>query len=80
MAAPSFNFQLTVNNALKVYHKRNNNDLILHPLAAQLQTCNSPTDLLAVLREPGQFSKDTDLASGPDERAKGLNQSLSGED
>ena len=80
MAAPSFNFQLIINNALKVYHKRTKNDLILHPLAAQLQTCNSPTDILALLREPGPFSKVTDLAPGPAEGAKGLNQSRSGED
>ena len=72
MAAPSFNFQLIINNTSKVYYNRTKNDLILHPLAAQLQTCDSHTDILAVLREPGQFSKDTDLAPGPAEGAKGL--------
>ncbi|KAF8487489.1 hypothetical protein DFH94DRAFT_28938 [Russula ochroleuca] len=45
------NFQLIFNNALKTYQKRTKNDLLLHPLAAQLQTCDSPSDILAVLQE-----------------------------
>ena len=48
------NFQLIFNNALKAYHKRTKNDLLLHPLAAQLQTCDSPGDILAVLQEQVQ--------------------------
>ena len=49
--ASSFNFQLIINDALKVYHKRTKNDILLHPLAAQLQACNSPSDILAVLQQ-----------------------------
>ena len=63
-AASSFDFQLIINNALEVYHKRTKNDLLLHPLAAQLQTCESPTDVLAVLRQ----------------QVQGLDQSRSGDD
>jgi hypothetical protein len=48
------NFQLIINDALKVYHKRTKNDLLLHPLAAQLQTCHSPSDILAVLQQQVQ--------------------------
>ena len=50
-SSSSSNFQLILDNALKVYQKRTKNDLLLHPLAAQLQTCDSPTDILAVLQQ-----------------------------
>ena len=44
-------FRLIINDALKVYRKRTKNDLLLHPLATELQTCQSPTDVLAVLQQ-----------------------------
>ena len=47
----SSNFQLVVNNALDKYKKRTKNDLIAHPLAAQLQSCNSPSAILVVLQQ-----------------------------
>ena len=50
----SSNFQAIINNALKVYNKRTKNDLLLHPLAAQIQTCVSPADVLAVLQQQVQ--------------------------
>ena len=43
------NFQLILSNALDKYKKRTKNDLITHPLAAQLQSCDSPNEILAVL-------------------------------
>jgi hypothetical protein len=63
-AASSSNFQLIFNNALKAYEKRTKRDLVAHPLAAELQDCNSPTKILAVLHQ----------------QARGLEQSLSGDD
>ena len=48
------NFQLIINNALEKYKKRTKNDLITHPLAAQLQSCNSPNAILAVLQQQVQ--------------------------
>ena len=60
----STNFQLIINNALKVYEKRTKNDLVAHPLASQLQACNSPNDILAVLQQ----------------QVQGLDQSRSGDD
>jgi hypothetical protein len=48
------NYQLVINNALKAYEKRTNNDLLSHPLATQLQNCNSPGDILTVLHEQVQ--------------------------
>jgi len=50
-ASSSSNFQQIINNALKAYEKRTKNDLLAHPLAAQLQACHSPDAILAVLRE-----------------------------
>ena len=47
----SSNFQLIFDNALKLYKKRTNNDLLKHPLANRLQSCNSPATILAVLQE-----------------------------
>ena len=49
--ASSPNFQLIFNNALEAYKKRTKNDLLAHPLAAQLKTCNSPSDVLRVLQQ-----------------------------
>ena len=45
------NFQQIINNALKAYEKRTKNDLLAHPLAAQLQACNSPDAILALLQK-----------------------------
>jgi len=50
-ASSSSNFQQIFNNALKVYEKRTKNDLLLHPLAAQLQACDSPSAILSVLQK-----------------------------
>ena len=53
-ASSSSNFQLIINNALKAYEKRTKNDLLAHPLAAQLQACDSPGAILAVLQQQVQ--------------------------
>ncbi|KAI0275754.1 hypothetical protein BGY98DRAFT_1178154 [Russula aff. rugulosa BPL654] len=60
----SSNFQLIFDNALKVYEKRTKKDLLAHPLAAELQYCDSPTKILAVLHR----------------QVQGLDQSLSSDD
>jgi hypothetical protein len=46
----SSNFQLIFDDALKVYETRTKKDLRTHPLAAQLQRCNSPSSILEVLQ------------------------------
>ena len=54
VAAPessSYNFQVVINNALKAYEKRTKQNLLLHPLASQLQSCVSPGDIIAVLQQ-----------------------------
>ena len=48
------NFQIIFNNALDTYKNRTRNDLRAHPLAVQLQTCNSPSAIIAVLQEKVQ--------------------------
>jgi hypothetical protein len=58
----SNNYQLIINNALKVYEKRTKQDLLAHPLASQLQTCNSPANILAILQQHVQ---------GPDQSRSG---------
>jgi hypothetical protein len=50
----SSNFQLIINNALDEYKKRTRNDLVAHPLSTQLQSCNSPSAVLAVLQQQVQ--------------------------
>ena len=43
---------------MKSYERKTKKDLVTHPLMAQLQACNSPTDILAVLRTQ-QFEQST---------------------
>jgi hypothetical protein len=49
--ASSLNFQLIFNNALKAYEKRTKSDLLAHPLSAQLQACDSPSAILAIIHQ-----------------------------
>ncbi|KAF8492083.1 hypothetical protein F5888DRAFT_1860114 [Russula emetica] len=48
------NFQVIFNNALKAYERRTKKDLLAHPLAAQLQNCDSPSSILLVLQQQVQ--------------------------
>src|SRR5580658_5785072 len=50
----SSNFQTIFNNALKAYERRTKKDLLAHPLAAQLQTCDSHSSILIVLQQQVQ--------------------------
>ncbi len=53
-ASSSSNFQLIFNNALKEYERRTKKDLLAHPLAAELQNCNSPRKILDVFQQQVQ--------------------------
>jgi hypothetical protein len=53
-ASSSSNFQLIIDNALKAYEKRTKSDLLAHPLASQLQACDSPNAILVVLQQQVQ--------------------------
>jgi len=48
------NFQLIINNALDTYKKRTRKDLPAHPLATELQSCDTPSAILAVLQQQVQ--------------------------
>jgi hypothetical protein len=61
----SANFQAIFNAALKAYEKKTNKDPFLHPVAAQLQACKSPDDILAILQEK---VKEFDKSRSADER------------
>ena len=50
-SSSSSNFQLIINNALDTYKRRTKNDLLAHPLAVKLQSCNTPSAILDVLQE-----------------------------
>ena len=64
-ASTSSNFQSIFDAALKAYEKKTKKDLLAHPLAAQLQSCNTPSDILAVLQDK---ANELDQSMGADER------------
>jgi len=45
------NFQLIINNALDAYKKRTKNDLLALPLLTELESCSSPSAILATLEQ-----------------------------
>ena len=49
-ATSSPKFQSIFDTALKEYQRRTKNDLLTHPLATQLQECDSPSSVRAVLQ------------------------------
>ena len=54
----SNNFRTIFVAAMKAYEKKTKTDLLTHPLATQLQSCNSSSDILAVLHEKvNEFDK-----------------------
>src|SRR6266702_1049768 len=50
-AAASSRFQAVFNAALRSYEQQTKKDLIAHPLASQLQTCDSTSAIPAVLQD-----------------------------
>ena len=50
----SSNFQPIFDNALKAYKKRTKKDLPTHPLAHQLEACESSSSILGVLQQQVQ--------------------------
>ena len=64
-ATPSSNFQLIFNIAVRAYEKQTKKDLLSHPLACQLQKCDSPASIISVLQSQVD---DLDKARKSDER------------
>jgi hypothetical protein len=50
-SSSSSNFQSVLNVALEAYQKKTKCNLLTQPLAAQLQSCDSPTAVLSVLQD-----------------------------
>ena len=61
-ATSSAKFQLIFNSALKAYEERTKKDLLVHPLAVQLQNCKTPSAILDVLHQ------ELDQSLGSDDR------------
>ena len=72
-ATSSSNFQLIINNALEAYKKRTKDDLLAHPLAPQLQACDSPGAILAILQQQAQ---DIDQSRTDDRWTKWLDPTI----
>jgi hypothetical protein len=51
IAFSSSGFQSVLNAALEAYEKKTKCKLLTHPLAAQVQSCDSPTAILSVLQD-----------------------------
>lgn len=66
--ASSSNLQAIFGTAIKLYQRKTKKDLFAHPLMAELQTCNSPSDILTVLH--AQLSES---ARGDEKLTKWLN-------
>ncbi|KAH9022809.1 hypothetical protein EDB84DRAFT_1441118 [Lactarius hengduanensis] len=73
-ASSSSNFQAIFYASINEYEKKTKKDILVHPLMVQLQTCNSPADILAVLHtQIQQFEQST---SGDDKLTKWLNPTV----
>ena len=64
-AAGASNFKVIFDAALKSYQKQTKKDLLAHPLASQLQSCDSTTAILAILQDQ---VRDFDKSHSGDER------------
>ena len=61
----STNFETIFAPALKAYSNQTKKDIVSHPLAAQLQSCDSPSAILAILQTQVQTF---DQSQGTDEK------------
>ena len=50
-SSSSSRFQAIFQAALKSYQKQTKNDLLAHPLASQLQDCDSTTAIITILQD-----------------------------
>jgi hypothetical protein len=73
-ASSSSSFHTIINNALEAYEKRTKKNLLSHPLAGQLQTCNSSGAILLVLQQ--QVQKINQSQSGDEMLTKWLDPTV----
>ncbi|KAH9995291.1 hypothetical protein BJV77DRAFT_1157897 [Russula vinacea] len=74
---PSSDAQSVLNTALEAYERMTKIKLLTHPLAAQIQSCDSPTAILSVLRDLIQqfdqrYTSDQRLTNWPNATVKVL--------
>jgi hypothetical protein len=55
-STPPISFHSSFSEAIRTYHKRTKNDLLLHPLAPLFQSCNDPAVALSLLQRHAQVS------------------------
>jgi hypothetical protein len=70
----SLRFQAIFNAALKSYEKQTKKDLLVHPLAAQLQSCNSTSAIRALLQD--QVREFDQVHSGDERLTKWLSPTV----
>jgi len=73
-ASPASDFHSIINNALEAYEKHTKKNLLSHPLAEQLQTCNSPGAVLLVLQQ--QVQESNQFKSGNEALTKWLDPTV----
>ena len=74
MTASSPNFKVIFEKALKAYTKKTKQDLTVHPLATQLQACNSPVAIVTILQ--AQIDQFRQSQSGDERLQKWLNPTI----
>ncbi|KAF8257635.1 hypothetical protein EI94DRAFT_1270143 [Lactarius quietus] len=72
--APSSNFKVIFDKALKEYKKKTKQKLTAHPLAAQLDKCDSPAAILAMLQD--QVDQFNQARSGDERLQRWLNPTI----
>jgi DUF438 domain-containing protein len=73
-ASSSSNLHAIFYASMKEFEKKTKKDLLAHPLMAQFQTCNSPTEILTILRNQiQQFEQST---TSDDKLTKWLNPTV----
>ena len=66
-SSSSSNFRMVFNAALEAYNKVTKGKLLSHPLASQLQSCDTPTAILSVLQD---LVQQFDQSCSSDERLR----------
>jgi hypothetical protein len=61
--APPTNFEEIFRTSLEVYEAKTKKDITSHPLAAQLQSCASPSAILALLQAQAKASDKSQTAN-----------------
>ena len=72
-SGPSSTFHRIFCDALRKYHDKTKNDLVVHPLIADLQNCKLPSDILAVLDKKYKVQEYIRSRSGDKTPEKWLN-------